>query len=49
MIGALIMLSGITALAWIVLWLDRRGQRAERAERAARSAGRNRHARKHPA
>ena len=34
MIGPLIMLGGITAIAWIVVWLDARGRRAERAERA---------------
>ena len=34
MIGPLIMLGGITAIAWIVVWLDARGRRAERAARA---------------
>lgn len=34
MIGALIMLAGITAVAWIVVLLDEHGRRAERTARA---------------
>jgi hypothetical protein len=32
MIGAILMLSGITAVAWIGYWLHRRAVRAEEAE-----------------
>jgi hypothetical protein len=49
MIGALIMLGGITAIVWIVILLDERGRRAERAERAARRDARPRHASRKPA
>jgi hypothetical protein len=49
MTGALIMLGGITAIAWIVVWLDARGRRAERAERAARAGSHPRHAPKNTA
>lgn len=43
MIGALIMLGGITAIVWIVVLLDERGRRAERTERAGRISTRPRH------
>ena len=36
MIGAIFMLSGITAIAWLGYWLHRRSVKAERAGQAAR-------------
>ena len=48
MIGALVMLGGITAIVWIVILLDERGRRLERAERSARIGMRSRHASKKP-
>jgi len=48
MIGALVMLGGITAIVWIVILLDERGRRMERAERVERVGMRPRHPSKKP-
>mgnify|MGYP003399585031 CR=1 FL=1 len=48
MIGALVMLGGITAIVWIVILLDERGRRLERADRVDRVGMCPRHASKKP-
>jgi hypothetical protein len=48
MIGALVMLGGITAIVWIVILLDERGRRIARAERMDRVGMCPRHASKKP-
>ncbi len=49
MIGALIMLVGITAIVWTVILLDERSRRIECAERAARTGTPSQDPSKHPA